>query len=263
MTATPDAIPDAPETAPAAAQAPPESPPPAEPKIETIEIYGQKIPTADVAEYFDPSCDLRCDDGALTRGVPAPKEFKELRGKIFQVTGLCPCAVRGYKRVFPAPVSPIAGPRAVAAAEEAVEPAPGPTTSPRADQVRRKRARQDELVAQLADLRARADARTTALRDELAAMQTGARAAEEIGAAARVEVARLEQVLADLRTKSEAAESTAAEANKRAASLNVEIAAAMSDIDAKGAQRLEREIEKLGRQIGTIIAYHPEASDGR
>ena len=260
MSAVPDALPQElpSEAAPEAGAAQPAEASAA--KVETIDIYGEKIPTAEVAEYFNPSCDLRCDRGALTRGVPAPKEFKELRGKVFQITGLCPCAVRGYKRVHPAPVAPIAGPRAMAAA---AEEAPPPTTNPRADQVRRKRARQDELSRELEGLTARRAARTADLQAELSAAKIGAAAAAEVAQAASAEATRLEQFLVDIRARIQAAESTVAAANVQATSIEREIAAAASETEIKGIERLEREIEKIGRQIRTIVAYHPEASDGR
>jgi hypothetical protein len=263
MTVAPDALPpEAQDSDPAATQAVADAPAEAEPKVETIEIRGQKIPTAEVAEYFDPSCDLRCDHGALTRGVPAPKEFKGMRGKIFQITALCPCAVRGYKRQHPAPIEPIAGPRAVAAAEEP-DGAEQPSANPRADQVKRKRERQDELRGELQRLRARATERTADLRAELAAHQAGGRAAQHVAETSEEEAARLEQLLVDVRARAISARATAAAATAQAASLEKELAAATPETEVKGAQRLEREIEKIDRQIRTIVAYHPEASDGR
>lgn len=256
MSIAPDAVPPQ-ETGEAPAEK-------AQPKVETIEIFGKAIPTAEVADYFDPDCELRCELGSLTRGVPAPKDMKELRGKILQVTTLCPCAVRRYKRSNPPGAgAPIAGPLALAAAAEDPD-APRPEVpNPRADQVRRKRARQDELRGELEALRTAAAARTADLRDELAAVDAGGRAAQQLADSARTEAARLAQLLEDARTRAAAAQATAEEAMRQAVALETELARATSDIDAKREQRLIRDIDKIERQIGTIVAYHPEAGDGR
>lgn len=140
MSAAPVDVPDLPaEPAPASA-AP-------EPKVETIKIFGCDVPTADVAPYFDADCDLRCDAGALTTKVPAPKSLPQLRGRLLQVTALCSCAVRGYKKAHPAPVELVAGGAALRAAAETAPAGPGP----RAAQVARIREelarRQDDLAA--------------------------------------------------------------------------------------------------------------------
>jgi len=57
---------------------------------------GREAPGADVADCFDPDCELGCDAGILTRGVARP-------GGTGRSTDVCPCAVRRWQKQNPIP----------------------------------------------------------------------------------------------------------------------------------------------------------------
>lgn len=158
MSAAPVDVSDPPAAEPGAGEAAEKlATEPAPVKASTISIDGREVATADVAPFFDATCDLRCDAGALTRWVPPPKDMKQLRGRLLQITTLCPCAVRGYRKANPAPVDLVAGAAALRAAANPAPAGPGP----RAAQVARIREelarRQDDLAAVRAQIAVASD----------------------------------------------------------------------------------------------------------
>ena len=99
-------------------------PPSAEaaPSVETVEVDGRLVALSDITSCFSPECPLRCEEGMLKRGVPAPRGVK---GPIY-VREICVCAARAWRAkqrasetvVIPAEPKPAPPPRVEPPASE-------------------------------------------------------------------------------------------------------------------------------------------------
>lgn len=242
---------------------PAEAKPAAKRREETIEIQGYgKVPTAEVATYFDPQCSRRCDSGSRKAGRP-------FMGRVVWIRELCDCAVQGYRAAHPLEEEPgpiVAGPVAQAAAAGVARCAPA--ANPRGEQVRRLRARIDELREQARVIAEDVGARLAPLLDAVAAASAASKDArvrhDEVGAKlsnVKEQIAWLlerERELSRQLVETEAASTAAALALAEQQGR----ADAIRSSRAREERHISKQIERVERRIESIVIRHPEAAHG-